>query len=82
MPGCHPALVRIAAAFPSPEDINDSPQTAPSKRLEALCPGYSRQKPRLGPLIAEHIGVERIRAACPHFDQWLQRLETLSPPAA
>ena len=63
----------IRAAFPSPEEIDDSPATAPSKRIEALVPGY--EKPRLGALAAQEIGLETMRAECPHFDCWVSRLE-------
>jgi hypothetical protein len=58
-----------------PEDINDTPHTAPSKRVLAAMPNY--QKPIHGPLIACDIGLNAIRADCPHFDGWLQRLEAL-----
>lgn len=65
----------IRDQFETPEDINDSPITAPSKRVEALVHGY--QKPLLGTLAALEIGLPRIRAACPNFSGWLSRLEAL-----
>ncbi len=57
-----------------PEKIDDSPQTAPSKRIAKLVPGY--QKPPMGVLAALEIGLETMRSECPHFDEWLKRLET------
>ncbi len=63
----------IRDAFPTPEEIDDSPTTAPSKRVETLVPGY--QKPLLGTLAALEIGLTAIRADCPHFRSWLERLE-------
>ena len=63
----------IRDAFGSPEEIDDSPHTAPSKCVETLVPGY--QKPLLGTLAALDIGLETIRATCPHFQSWLARLE-------
>jgi Domain of unknown function (DUF4276) len=66
-------LQAIRDRFASPEEINDSPETAPSKRLVGLVPRY--QKPFLGPLAALEIGLERIRAECPHFDRWVRQLE-------
>lgn len=69
-------LSQIKAAFQSPEEIDDSPQTAPSKRIRALLPEY--QKPLHGPLVIRQIGIEVIRNECPHFDQWLKKLESLS----
>lgn len=59
----------------SPEDINDSPQTAPSKRIIALMPEY--QKTFHGVLIACDIGLSAIRKACLHFDLWLKKIENL-----
>ncbi len=59
-----------------PEQINDNPNTAPSKRITSLVPHY--RKPLHGPLIAEDIGLDAMRQACPHFNAWLQRLEQLA----
>jgi hypothetical protein len=67
------SLSAIRNGFGSPEEINDSPHTAPSKRIEALIPGY--QKPLHGNIAAIEIGLEAIRAQCPHFSQWLEKLE-------
>lgn len=68
-------LRRAAAGFATPEDINDHPVTAPGKRIEAALPRYG--KVRDGPLIAEKIGIGPIRAACPRFNGWIERLEAL-----
>jgi hypothetical protein len=65
----------IRERFSTPEEINDSPVGAPSKRVEALVRGY--EKPLLGSLAAIEIGLDRIRAECPHFDHWLRKLEAL-----
>jgi hypothetical protein len=72
-PNLMAALQAIRDQFPTPEEINDSPETAPSKRVEALIPGY--QKPLLGTLAALEIGLSRIRAECPHFNAWLNQVE-------
>ena len=85
----HPALLaeelgietsRVEAIVSaSPEHINNSPQTAPSKRLEALMPrGKTFKKTITGIAIAEKIGVDPMRRACPLFNQWLQTIETLT----
>lgn len=63
----------IRDQFSSPEEINDSPATAPSKRVEQLVEGY--EKPLLGTLAVLEIGLETIRAECPHFREWLSCLE-------
>lgn len=72
-PGLATAMQAIRNQFSSPEEINDSPQTAPSKRVESLIAGY--QKPLLGNLAALEIGLPKIRSECAHFANWLQRLE-------
>lgn len=58
-----------------PEDINDSPHTAPSKRILAAMTNY--QKTFHGPLIACDIGLDAIQRECPHFAEWLRKIETL-----
>lgn len=59
-----------------PEAIDDSPQKAPSKRIEQL---YSRfKKTSSGIVIAQTIGIDRMRDKCPVFDGWLTRLESLT----
>jgi hypothetical protein len=68
-------LVKIRAGVEDPEWINDSPQTAPSKRLEVLAPNY--RKVRHGPVAAARIGLDRIREECPHFRQWYERIAAL-----
>jgi len=74
-PDLHGALQAVRDSFPTPEEINDSPLTAPSKRVEALIPSY--QKPFLGTLAALEVGLARIREECPHFGAWLTRLEQI-----
>jgi len=61
--------------FSTPEEINDSPMSAPSKRIEKLFRRY--EKPLHGSLAAMEIGLSTIRAECPIFDEWLRRLEAL-----
>ncbi len=70
------AFQKIKDQFASPEEINDSPVTAPSKRVEGLIPGY--QKPFLGNLAALEIGLPKMRQECPRFAQWLANLEALT----
>jgi len=62
----------------SPELINDNPHTAPSKRILNYLPDYERLKSVAGPLITEEIGLAVLREACPHFNQWILKLEDLT----
>lgn len=68
-------LRAIRQEFESPEDINDSIETAPSKRIVRLFPGY--EKPLFGVIAAMEIGLTTIRKECPHFNEWLEQLESL-----
>ncbi len=57
----------------APEEINENRETAPSKRLKQVFPSF--KKTLHGPTAAKRIGLEPIRARCPHFDSWITRLE-------
>jgi hypothetical protein len=74
-------LDEIRRNFDSPEDINNSPETAPSKRLSAVFQGEYR-KTIHGPLIAEAIGMDQIRAQCAQFNDWIGRIQTWGTPRA
>lgn len=67
---------QILAQFDgNPELINDSPMTAPSKRLERET---TYKKTIDGPKIAQEIGLTKIREKCQGFDQWLSSIEGLA----
>ncbi len=67
----------IIDQFRDPEKINNSPETAPSKRLEDL---YSRyKKTSTGITVARNIGIPKMRDKCKVFDSWLNQLEALNP---
>ena len=68
-------LAEIRKQFKTPEEINDDPQTAPSKRLKKLFPKYRKKGNGLN--IAKEIELAKMREACPHFDEWLKKLESL-----
>ena len=73
------ALSNIRRQFPTPEDINDDPEGAPSKRITRTVRGY--RKRLHGPMVAQKAGLATIRAECPRFDAWLTRLEGLARAA-
>jgi hypothetical protein len=60
----------------APEDVNDGPTTAPSKRLAQHVVGYN--KVVHGPDAIRAAGLEALRGACPRFGTWLTRLESLA----
>ncbi|MCU0750833.1 MAG: DUF4276 family protein [Akkermansiaceae bacterium] len=61
--------------FGTPEEINDSPVTAPSKRILRLMPVY--EKPLYGSLAAIEVGLDVIRQECKRFNRWVKWLEEL-----
>lgn len=67
-------LNAVRCAFPTPEDINNSREMAPSKRILSAFAEQFYNKTEHGPLIAEAIGLEKIRAACPQFHAWVASL--------
>jgi hypothetical protein len=69
----------IRGQFPTPEEINDDANTAPSKRVLQAYPAYSKVID--GTLAARAVGIPAMRRECPHFRSWLERLETLELPA-
>lgn len=62
----------VRASFQSPEHINEGATTAPSKRILAVIPDYS--KTVSGLLIAKSIGFEAMRRECRRFDDWIRTL--------
>ena len=74
------ALRNVRIRFPTPEDINDHPETAPSKRIAKVMQkhgtrGYSKM--RDGFLVADETGLDVIRQECPRFNGWIERLSAL-----
>ncbi len=68
-------LHAIRNDFESPEDINDSHHSAPSRRIKSVIPTY--RKVLSGPMVAAQVGLNILRQECPRFDRWLTRLELL-----
>lgn len=75
-PHLAPRLEGIRREFDTPEDINDDPDTHPSRRLLGAYPAY--RKVVDGTLAARAVGIDRMRQQCPHFHAWIERLEVLA----
>ena len=63
----------------NPELINNSPETAPSKRIIKAIEGdkkthYNYNKPKTGKFVTKHIGIDELRSKCKHFDEWIEKL--------
>ncbi|QEZ93909.1 DUF4276 family protein [Proteus sp. CD3] len=59
-----------------PEKINNSRETAPSKRLNKLKTSGEFKKTIDGIAIAKRIGIEKMRQRCPLFNEWLIKIES------
>lgn len=75
-PQKQPLFHAIRASVATPEEINERPQFAPSKQIESIFPAY--KKTLHGPTTAARIGLQRIRAECPHFHDWIGKLESFA----
>lgn len=72
----------------APEDVNEGPNTAPSKRLARFIPSYAPRerknfkrpvgKSHYGPLATGKAGLAKLREQCPRFNAWITLLESLA----
>ncbi len=70
------SVEQILAECGEPEAINHVKETSPSHRLERLA-GENFKKTSTGIAIARAIGLPKMRAECPLFDQWVRTIEQL-----
>jgi hypothetical protein len=68
--------LKTLVADKNPELINDGSTTAPSKRILAEIPEYS--KVTAGVSVAAKIGIQTLRQRCQHFHDWLTALEQIA----
>jgi succinylglutamate desuccinylase len=72
------ALANLAAEchpYDTSERINHGQHSHPKARIEKHFNDYAENVH--GPLLAHSIGLQTLRGRCPHFGQWLTRLEQL-----
>jgi len=72
-PGKQQQFAAVRDEFKTPEEINERPDFAPSKRIESLFPAF--RKTFHGLTTAARIGLDRIRKECAHFNWWIEHLE-------
>jgi hypothetical protein len=77
-PGVSAMMALAVQEVGGPEDINHGKETHPSKRLESYGMGFRKTS---AVSVLKAIGLDAIRATCPHFDGWVQRLESLGGAA-
>ena len=59
----------------SPEHINNSVDTAPSKRILSLIPDYAKEKN--GTLLSKNIGIDTMMDQCVHFKNWIEKMKNI-----
>ena len=65
-------LQAIRNSAETPEHINNSVETAPSKRIASVVDNYS--KVRQGIIVAKHIGIDKMLSECKHFSAWINKI--------
>ncbi len=68
-------LEHILQSFSCPEEINDDYDTCPSRRIKRHIDDYVKAVD--GIIAARKIGLAKMRQECPHFDEWITRLEDI-----
>jgi hypothetical protein len=68
-------LGNVLQSFSCPEEINDNYDTCPSRRIEKYITNYV--KTVNGIIAAQKIGLVKMRQECPHFNEWVTKLENL-----
>jgi Domain of unknown function (DUF4276) len=63
---------KVIDQYPNPEDINNSRNTSPSKRLLKIKSDYN--KVANGTLIALEIGIDKMLEKCPRFRNWIENI--------
>ena len=68
-------LQAMRATAETPEHINNSVNTAPSKRIESVISNYT--KVRQGIIVAKNIGINKMLSECKHFADWIDKIKSL-----
>ncbi|OHB76463.1 MAG: hypothetical protein A2Z25_08035 [Planctomycetes bacterium RBG_16_55_9] len=69
------AFQTIRNKFPTPEEINDRYEKCPSRRIISIFQGF--KKTINGITAARRIGLDTMWRECPHFNEWVTKLENL-----
>lgn len=72
------ALKEETDIYGDPEMINNSPDTAPSKRIiAALSQDYHYNKVQSGATVTSAIGIEALLENCQHFKEWIENVKRI-----
>lgn len=69
-------VINVCKEFDSIEDINDTPEGAPSKRLKEIYNKHQKKYVKIvdGIEIAELTTIEKMLDKCPRFKEWVEKL--------
>ncbi|MDR2147668.1 MAG: DUF4276 family protein [Tannerella sp.] len=63
----------------NPEKINKNPETAPSKQIiKTFELKHHYDKPKLGEFVTRKVGITGLKEKCPHFKEWIEKLEKIT----
>ena len=65
----------VLQSFSCPEEINDNYNTCPSRRIKQYIENYVKTVD--GIIAARKIGLRKMRQQCPHFNEWITKLENI-----
>ena len=68
-------LKNVLQSFSCPEEIDDNYNTCPSRRIKQHIANYVKTVD--GIIAARKIGLPRMRQECPHFNEWIAKLENI-----
>jgi len=71
-------LASVLKSFSCPEEINDNYDTCPSRRIKQHIEDYVKTVD--GIIAAQKIGLQKMRRECPHFNEWITKLEVIGNP--
>lgn len=72
-------LKEETAVYGDPEMIDNSPDTAPSKRIiAAVQRNYHYNKVQSGAAVTSAIGMESLLDKCRHFREWIERIRLMA----
>jgi hypothetical protein len=72
-PSVSDSFANIVKSFSCPEEINDNYETCPSRRIKQHIANYDKRVD--GIIKAQNIGLKTMRRECPHFNEWIEKLE-------
>jgi len=75
------SLKKVVENFDNnPERINDNPDTAPSKRIIKAFESHNQHYNKIesGLSVTSKVGIEKLKDNCPHFREWIEKLENFS----